>query len=96
VIQPCPPTRWLNRDHQWVHHEFPRPLRQPNWHGMGGHPDRGPNQQHVHGNDDPFAKVKFTILPFYGLYDAEAYLVSEMTDDNKFSSHLVPEQHCVR
>jgi hypothetical protein len=41
---------------------------------MGGHPHRGPNQQHAHGNDDPFAKVKFMIPPFYGLYDAKAYL----------------------
>jgi hypothetical protein len=36
------------------------------------------------------------IIPFYGLYDAEAYLDWEMTIDNKFSSHLVLEQHCVR
>jgi hypothetical protein len=41
---------------------------------MGGHPHRGRNQQHTHGNDAPFAKVKFTIPLFYGLYDAEAYL----------------------
>jgi hypothetical protein len=31
------------------------------------------NQHYVH-NDDPFAKVKFSIPPFNGLYDAEAYL----------------------
>jgi hypothetical protein len=42
------------------------------------------------------AKVKFTIPPFYGLYDVEAYLDWEMTVDNKFSSHLVPKQHRVR
>jgi hypothetical protein len=41
---------------------------------MGSHPHRGPNQQHAHGNNDPFVKVKFTIPSFYGLYDAEAYL----------------------
>jgi hypothetical protein len=63
---------------------------------MGGHPHHGPNQQHACGNDDPFAKVKFTIPPFYGLYDADAYLDCEMTVDNKFSFHLVPEQHCIR
>jgi hypothetical protein len=63
---------------------------------MGAHPHRGPNQQHACDNDDPFAKVKFTIPPFYGLYDAEAYLDWEMTVDNKFSSHLVLEQHRVR
>jgi hypothetical protein len=54
------------------------------------------NQQHTHGNNDPFAKFKFTIPPFYGLYDAEAYLDWKMTVDNKFSSHLVPKQHRVR
>jgi hypothetical protein len=30
------------------------------------------------------------------LYNAEAYLDWEMTVDNKFISHLVPEQHRVR
>jgi hypothetical protein len=63
---------------------------------MGGHPHRGPNQQHARGNDDPFAKVKFTIPSFYGLYDAKEYLDWEMTVDNKFSSHLVSKQHRVR
>jgi hypothetical protein len=63
---------------------------------MGGHPHHGPNQQHTHGIDDPFAKVKFTIPPFYGLYDAKAYLDWEMVVDNKFSFHLVLEQHHVR
>jgi hypothetical protein len=41
---------------------------------MGGHPHGDPNQQHAHGNDGPFAKVKFTIPPFYDLSDAEAYI----------------------
>jgi hypothetical protein len=63
---------------------------------MGGHPHCGPNQQHTRGNDDPFAKVEFMIPSFYGLYDGEAYLDCEMTIDNKFSSHLLPEQHHVR
>jgi hypothetical protein len=63
---------------------------------MGGHPHRGSNQQHTHGNDDPFATVKFTIPPFYGLYDVKDYLDWEMTVDNKFSSHVVLEQHRVR
>jgi hypothetical protein len=92
---PRPPPRWQHRDDQQVHHELPRPPRRPNWQGMLGHPC-GPNQQHAHGNDDPFAKVKFTIPPFYGLYYTEAYLDWEMTVDNKFSSHLAPEQHSVR
>jgi hypothetical protein len=43
-----------------------------------------------------FAKVKFMIPPFYGLYDAKAYLDWEMTVNNKFSSHLVPKQYHVR
>jgi hypothetical protein len=81
---------------QQVHQELPRPPHRPNWQDMGGHPHHGPNQQHARCYDDPFAKVKFTIPPFYGLYDAESYLDWEMTIDNKFSSHLVPEQHRVR
>jgi hypothetical protein len=43
-----------------------------------------------------FAKVKFSVPPFNGSYDAEAYLDFEMTVEQKFSSHLVPEQHRVR
>jgi hypothetical protein len=62
----------------------------------GGHPHCRPNPQHTHGNDDPFAKVKFMIPTFYGLYDAEAYSDWQMTVDNKFSPHLVPEQYRVR
>jgi hypothetical protein len=80
---PRPPPHRKHRDDQQVHQELPRP-------------HRSPNQQHAHGNDDPFAKVKFMIPPFYGLYDAEAYLDWEMAIDNKFSSHLVLEQHRVR
>jgi hypothetical protein len=41
---PCPPPRRQHHDDQWVHQELPRPLRRPNWQGMGGHPHRGPNQ----------------------------------------------------
>jgi hypothetical protein len=63
---------------------------------MGGHPHCAPNQLRAHSNYDAFAKVKFTIPPFYGLYDAEAYLDWEKIIDNKFSSHRVPEQHHVR
>jgi hypothetical protein len=36
------------------------------------------------------------IPPYYGFYDAEAYLDWKMIVDNKFSSHLVPEQYHVR
>jgi hypothetical protein len=93
---PCPPPWRPHRDDQQVHQELPRHPRQPNWQGMGGHPHRGPNQQHARGNDNPFAKVKFMIPPFYGLYDAEAYLDWEIAVDNKFISHFIPEQHRVR
>jgi hypothetical protein len=61
---------------------------------MGGNQNHH-NQHYVH-NDDPFAKVKFSVPPFNGSYDAEAYLDWEMTVEQKFSSHLVPEQHHVR
>jgi hypothetical protein len=79
-----------------VHQELSRPTRRPNWQGMGGHTHCGPNQQHACGNDDAFAKVKFMISPFYGLYDAEVYLDWEMTVHKKFNSHPVPKQHRVR
>ena len=46
--------------------------------------------------NDPFAKVKFTIPTFSGAYDANAYLDWEMTVEQKFNSHLVPEIHRVR
>ena len=45
--------------------------------------------------DDPYSKVKFTIPSFLGYYDAEGYLDWEMTVEQKFSAHLVPEQHKV-
>jgi hypothetical protein len=58
---------------------------------MGGNRNRR-NQ----GNDDPYAKLKFTIPPFHGRYDAEEYLDWEMTAEQKFKSHLVPDCHKVR
>jgi hypothetical protein len=57
-----------------------------NTRGMGG----------IRPHDDPYAKVKFTIPSFSGHYDAEGYLDWEMTVEQKFSAHLVPEQHRVR
>jgi hypothetical protein len=65
-----------------------------NWQGMGGNQNHH-NQYYVR-NDDPFAKVKFFIPPFNGSYDAEAYLDWEMIVEQKFSPHIVPEQHRVR
>jgi hypothetical protein len=61
---------------------------------MGGNQNH--HNQHYVRNDDPFAKVKFSIPPLNDSYDAEAYLDWEMTVEQKFSSHLVPEQHRVR
>jgi hypothetical protein len=61
---------------------------------MGGNQNH--HNQHYVRNNDPFANVKFSIPPFNGSYDAEAYLDWEMTVEQKFSSHLVPEQHHVR
>ena len=67
---------------------------QTNTQGMGP-------QHRQHGNnnrapEDPYAKTKFTIPSFLGQYDAEGYLDWEMTVEQKFSAHLVPEQHRVR
>src|SRR5207253_7506369 len=45
--------------------------------GMGGNHRRRP--QHTNHDNDPYAKVKFLIPPFYGAYDAETYLDWEMT-----------------
>jgi hypothetical protein len=61
---------------------------------MGGNQNH--HDQHYVRNDDPFAKVNFSIPPFNGSYDVEAYLDWEMTVEQKFSSHLIPEQHHVR
>jgi hypothetical protein len=73
------------------------PLRQRlarNRQGMGGN---GRRRHHNPEPDyDPFAKIKFSIPPFMSSYDAEAYLDWEMTVEQKFNSHLVPEQHRVR
>jgi hypothetical protein len=61
---------------------------------MGGNQNH--NNQHYVRNDDPFAKVKFPIPPFNGSYDVVAFLDWEITVEQKFSSHLLPEQHRVR
>jgi hypothetical protein len=80
------------------HSELPDPppcQRRPfNRQGMGGNQNH--HNQHYVRNDDPFAKVKFSIPPFNGSYDVDACLDWEMTVEQKFSSHLVPEQHRVR
>jgi hypothetical protein len=45
--------------------------------------------------DDPYAKIKFTIPSFSRHYDAEGYLDWEMTVEQKFSAHLVPDKPLV-
>jgi hypothetical protein len=62
--------------------------------GMGGNGRR--RHHNPERDNDPFAKIKFSIPPFMGSYDAEAYLDWEMTVEQNFNSHLVPEQHRVR
>jgi hypothetical protein len=59
--------------------------------------DNGRRCPHAPEQDnDPYAKIKFSIPPFYGSYDAETYIDWEMMVEQKFSSHLVPERHRVR
>jgi hypothetical protein len=71
---------------------MPTSTLQPIWYGC----NQNHHNQHYVCNDDSFAKVKFFIPPFNGSYDADAYLDLDMTVEQKFSSHLVPEQHRVR
>jgi hypothetical protein len=61
---------------------------------MGGNGRRRPHASEQ--DNDPYAKIKFSIPPFYGSCDAETYLDWEMMVEQKFSSHLVPERHRVR
>jgi hypothetical protein len=83
-----------NDEHSELPDPPPRQRRPFNRQGMGDNQNYH-NQHYVH-NDDPFAKLKFSIPPFNGSYDAEAYLDWEMTVKQKFSSHLIPEQHRLR
>jgi len=54
-----------------------------NRHGMGGN---------NHGNNDPFAKIKFSLSPLVGSVDPEAYLDWELTVQQKLDSHNVPAE----
>ena len=49
-----------------------------------------------HGRVDPYSNVKFTIPSFDGSYDGNAYLDWEMIVEQKFNTHMVPENHQVR
>jgi hypothetical protein len=62
--------------------------------GMGGNGRRRPHAPEQDNN--PYAKIKFSIPPFYGSYDAKTYLDWEMTVEQKFRSHLIPKRHRVR
>jgi hypothetical protein len=75
-----------NDEHSELPDPPPRPRRPFNRQGMGGNQNH--HNQHYVRNDDSFAKVKFSIPPFNGSYDAEAYLDWEMTVEQKFSSSL--------
>jgi len=49
-----------------------------------------------HGNNDPFAKIKFSLPPFAGNVDLEAYLDWEFVVQQKFNSHNISVEHRVR
>jgi hypothetical protein len=66
-----------NDEHSYLPDPPPHQHRPFNQQGMGGNQNH--HNQHYVRNDDPFAKVKFSIPPFNGSYDAEAYLDWEMT-----------------
>jgi hypothetical protein len=76
-----------NDEHSKLPDPPPCPRRPFNRQGMGG------NQNH---HNQHYIRNEFSIPPFNGSYDAEAYLDWEMTVEQKFSSHIVPEQHHVR
>jgi hypothetical protein len=58
-----------------------------NHRGMGGN---------NHGNKDPSAKITFSLPPFAGNVDPEAYLDWELDVQQKFNSHNVPAEYRVR
>jgi len=49
-----------------------------------------------YGNNDSFAKIKFSLPPFAGNVNPEAYLDWELAVQQKFDSHNVPAEHRVR
>jgi hypothetical protein len=75
-----------NDEHSELPDPPPCPRRPFNRQGMGGNQNH--HNQHYVRNDDPFAKVTFSIPPFNGSYDAKAYLDWDLTVEQKFSFHL--------
>jgi hypothetical protein len=61
-----------NDEHSELPDPPPRQRRPFNRQGMGGNQNH--NNQYYVRNDDPFGKIKFSIPPFNGSYDVEAYL----------------------
>jgi len=51
---------------------------------------------HNRGNNDSFAKTKFSMIPFASTTDPEAYLDWKLTVEQKFNSHLFPTENRVR
>jgi hypothetical protein len=90
----------INNPVNWVEHveQRPPPAREDddrdadrlcrNRYGMRGN--------HNCGNNDPFAKAKFTMIPFAGTTDPEEYLNWELAVEQKFNSYLVPAKHRFR
>jgi hypothetical protein len=71
-VEQQPPPRWPRHqplegeDEEDDDADFDVDRLRRNHHVMGGN--------HNRGNNDPFAKTKFTMIPFAGTVDPEAYL----------------------
>jgi hypothetical protein len=61
-------------------------------HGMGGRPPR----HEVQENDDSLGRIKFSIPPFDGKYDPDAYLTWELSVDQKFACYDFSDDKKVR
>uniref|UniRef100_A0A7N1A7T9 CCHC-type domain-containing protein n=1 Tax=Kalanchoe fedtschenkoi TaxID=63787 RepID=A0A7N1A7T9_KALFE len=53
-------------------------------------------QREVHDNDDLLGRIKFTMPPFNGKYDPDAYLTWELAVEQKLACHDFPENRRVR
>jgi hypothetical protein len=49
----------------------------------------------IHGGNDSFAKLPFTIPPYNGKYDPAAYLDWKLAVEQKFSCHDIPASYQV-